>query len=301
MLAALTDFDQTTSVGILSRLAFAIEDEFNPACQPRLPNELFIRKQIWDEALSRRGYDKTRLTAVQRSLITDLLDQESDSLIGKTDPLVAFARLSNKGYLPSDLFRIHIIPQIQQFHGRKFHAERNRIEETVRFPDKEQHYGESDDKDEPSLVSIFVKFFEDKFTHRSFLLLVAGQRSGVDLDVHQAWRIYPDLIQVESVTTPVEMLERFAEKFGVDVSVGSKTGKFIISADIPKGKNVETVVEIKPPEKSPTWGKGAAPKSNVAITSFIQHNPKGEEKNQLAMIVAIDLLKYEQTLRSRGW
>jgi hypothetical protein len=35
--------------------------------------------------------------------------------------------------------------------------------------------------------------YPDQYPMRSFVMLVAGQRHGVKLDVHQAWRVYPDI------------------------------------------------------------------------------------------------------------
>ena len=88
------------------------------------------------------------------------------------------------------------------------------------------------------------------------------------------------------------MLERFSDVYGYDIVIGNKKGRFIVASDIPKGKPVSYSVDFavdKPNIKS----------KEVTITCFVQPDPWGRETKQVALAVAIDLVKYRKLIEQR--
>lgn len=295
MLSTLTNFDRLTAAGILARAALSIEDESNPAGAFRIEDEKKIRESLLFEARTKLGIQQKDLSLDILEKIGDMLDYECEILLGRIDDTTALNNMAAQGELPSDLFKVEIIKEIANFHGKKFQTEEKFIKETISNPDKEQHFGPPENKDEPFLISLFAKHFTDKYSHRSFTMLVAGQRKGTLLNVHQAWRVYTDIVNLVGTDTLVEMLERFSDVFGAKIQIGDKIGHFFLLADIP---NNQTHTRIKIITDVPKEGEKVV-ETNVTVTYFGQ--PSSNGNNKIALAVAIDLLHYARVLKSRGW
>lgn len=296
-LSPLTGFDSITAAGILARAALSITDQENPATEEKIHNEFDIRRQLLVAARNTLGValDDNSTNTIEQ--IGDVLDAESESLIEKVDQETVLANLSKKGMLPSDLFDVVIVTNIENFHGKKFKTEKELIELTVKSPDQEQHYGEPVGPDEPFLISLFSKYFPNQYPLRSFTLLVAGQRNGLMLIVHQAWRVYADLVNLDGITDLVEMLERFSDSFGTEIDTGTQKGHFIKSAEIKKGEVFPSTIKI-PIRRGPLGKKMGG--TETTITCFYQQSPT-DENTKASLIVAIDLARYREVIRSRGW
>ena len=298
MISTLENFDKVTAAGILARAALAIEDQDNPAGTPKLPDETSLRRSLLAEARKMLGVLSSDQSPRTLERLGEILDTECESLIGPTniDSNLALKRLSERGELPSDLFEIRIIPNIEKFHGRKYPHEKKLIESTIRSPDQEQHFGPPASADGPFLISLFAKHIPHQYPLKSFTMLVAGQRNELVLDIHQAWRIYPDIVNLNGIANLVDMLRRFADIFGTEISLGDKRGHFILAADIPKGQVIKTTFNIKADVDT------SRKKSEklITVTCFVQHNPMGG-LNQAALATGISLSQYAEVLKSRGW
>ena len=296
MISTLEKFDNVTAAGILARAALSIEDQDNPAGTPKLPEEMGLRLTVLIEARQMLGVLPNDQSPQTLERLGEILDTECESLIGPTDSDLALKRLSERGELPSDLFEIRIIPNIEQFHGRKYPQEKQLIESTIQSPDQEQHFGPPASADEPFLISLFAKHIPHQYPLKSFTMLVAGQRKGLVLDVHQAWRIYPDIVNLRGVTDLVDMLRRFSDFFGAEIELGGKKGHFILAADIPKGQDIQTTFNMN----VDVGTSGMKSRKLITVTSFVQRNPMGG-LNQVALATGINLNQYAEVLKSRGW
>lgn len=293
MFSSLTRFDSVTAAGILARMALCIEDDGNPACEERVPNEAAIRAAVLQEAYKAIGLSPEDRSCAANEKLAELLDQESDTLLDLGDPEETLGKLGSRGELPSDLYRVQINLEVARFYGARYLAEEARIKEAVRSPDMEQHYGESKEEGKPVLISLFAKHFTDsKFSLRSFTLLVAGQRSGRNLNVVQVWRIYGDVVDTNNISGLVTLLERFAEVFGISVNVNGKQAKFFLSEDIDGSvSDITTSIDM------PLTKAGGELRAN--IVQFVQTSPSG--RIEAALVVAIDIAKYQKLLKTRGW
>lgn len=94
-------------------------------------------------------------------------------------------------------------------------------------------------------------FFSKKVTlHRKeFYLIVCARQVKEDLQVDLAFKILPDLCPDHGQITPLYLLERLAERFGLNISIGKVTAKFILREKIPCSTEDPTrVVSIHNPD-----------------------------------------------------
>jgi hypothetical protein len=292
MSTAIGKFDRVTAAGILARAALAVENKDNPAAQPTVPNEAVIRSKVIEDISRRYGISPSD-TKESREQLCDALDKESDELLDPINAEAALERLAESGDLPSDLYKVAIVPNVEQIYGSKFPKEKQLIEETVHAPDLEQHYGPPKTPEDPHLISLFTKTFHDKYPLRSFIMLVAGERKELTLTVYQAWRLYPSDINLTDVSSPLEMLKRFAGVFGTDVSTGNQHGSVILIGDVPDGGQL--VFQGKVPE--PMKGRS----SRTFTFSYFVQQRAGIGGRRAALLVAIDLDKYRDALADHGW
>lgn len=297
MISSLSNFDNVTAAGILARAALSLEDSGNPAAENQFPDESSIRESIFKDVRINLGLSADDMSEEAIEKVGEALDEESDRLLGESNYQETLTRLSEKGELPSDLYEINIDPNIKNFFGKKYDFEKKLIEDTVKFPDQEQHYGKPKNSDEPYLISLFTKFFPNKFPNNSFTMLVAAERRGLALTVHQAWRIYKSKVNLEGVTDLVDMLRRFADKFGAEIKFRDQKSHFFLTADMPKNSPLEFKFEMASKENE---GKK---RHDIVITYFLQENPENPEnpEQRAALIVAIDRIKYRNLLKSHGW
>ncbi len=296
MIHTLRNFDNITAAGILARAAIALEDSINPAGTYEVPDEGAIRSNLLTELRQNIGINIEDRSARALELLSSALDAERENLLPASEPDEALKALARKGALPSDLYQISIDQGIANYHGAKFGKERQLIEQTVRSPGREQNFGPSE-QDSSFLVSLFARYFPNIFPNRSFTMLLVCQRHELNLVVHQAWRIYPDSIELRGAETLVDMLERFAEKYGVEVELGDQRGHFIRTAKIPKNQSVTTTIKLP---KERRRGAGRTRKLGVVVTSLVQASPL-DESNQIALAIAIDLYKYKHYLKAHGY
>jgi hypothetical protein len=298
MLSSLSRFDAVTAAGILARTATSIEDDANPAARELLPDEKNLRDAVVRELRTVLGLDADDRSEATIEKLVDAMDSESDRLVGPRDEQATLAKLSEKGELPSDLYEVSVVRQIADFHGRKFERERALIEETVKHADREQHYEPSEKDGEPVLISLFAKYFADeKYPLRSFTMLLAAQRDGLRLHVHQAWRIYPDVVDVAGAKTLIDLLKKFSDRFGAEIEMGGQKGKFILKADIAPGEQVST--SFSNAVVRDTKGNARTART-ITITCFMQRASR-EKAAVAALAVGIDLDQYKESLISRGW
>jgi hypothetical protein len=93
---------------------------------------------------------------------------------------------------------------------KDFPLEKDIIETTIRSPTLEQHYGAKRKPNEPVMISLFLKSFRTTWPLKNFWMIVAAQRVGLRLDVHQAWRVYSSAVKLDGAKTPIDWLRSFA-------------------------------------------------------------------------------------------
>lgn len=285
MIEFLHSLGEREAVGVLARAALSLDPAQNPAAQAVLENELELRRRLLAIARDRIGLSPEDDSDSAREKIGDFLDQEADTLVGPTDTKAALLRLAESGSLPSDLYEVEISQgPLEWLNNNRLDGrlEQDLIRATILFPDKEQHYGPSSSVGEPSLVSIFIKYFRTKWPFKDFYLLVAGARNGLSLSVAQAWRIYPSLIDISRCKNLVEVLMAFTDKYGSPVDWEGRTSAFFLSVGEPLPHNFAYKINTKPGQTR-----------RVAISQIVQSR---DGVPTAALVVCIDLIKYRDLL-----
>jgi len=282
MIKAIQSFDPTTAAGLLARAALSVGYINNPLIQ----SEADLFAKVVEEVRSQLGIeaDQNDPETIQR--IADFLDQESDKLLQPPNTESAIRRLAERGELPSDLYEINIIPNVQEVYGKGFPLEKEIIETAIRAPTLEQHYGPPRGPHEPAMISLFVRSFRTTWPLKDFSVVVAGQREGLVLHVHQAWRVYPQKVNLQGVKTPVDWLRKFADAYGAELEVQGRKGHFFLIGEGP----IPNSFSFRPPE--------SRKERLYVISRFVQKEPSGNEKS--ALILAIDAEKYRNTLDELG-
>lgn len=292
MIAALKKYESVIHAGLLSKAALYLKGDLSYDNNDTTDKELAVIQAIIDEVATSLGIDPRDEDSIDR--IVNYLDNEIDALVPDTVNQTILEKLSERGELPSDLYKINIIPSIKDFYKDRYAKEYDKIKETITSPDREQHYGPPSNKKEPFLISLFSRFYNADYSYDSYYLLVVGQRSGLRLDVHQVWRIYQDLVPSDRDTTLLELLKAFAEKYGFDIESNGKRSKFFVSETAPR----ESTFNIKVPSQFDKHGKPLP--TSFTFSHFIQNNPISEEQHA-SLLIAINLTKYKEMLNERKW
>jgi hypothetical protein len=283
MIDALRGFDAKTAAGILARAALALESAGNPAAHPMLPNEDNLRAEIMQEARSQVGIGPADDGADAIERLCDYLDDQSDRLLGPDDTEAALRRLAERGNLPSDLYEVDFaIAPIVRYLGKRFDLERRLVVTTIRSPLREQHYGRSKSIKEPSLISLFAHRFKTKWPFKDFTMLVAAAREGLRLDVQQAWRLYESEVDTRNAHDLVDLLRRFAAKYGSEIEVSGQRGSFFLFSETPA-------------PTSYTVRMGAGRPRTITVSQFMQRDPPTDPP-KAALIISVYTELYINTL-----
>lgn len=226
------------------------------------------------------------------------MDRALDELSEPSDPTIVLQSLSDKGKLPSDLYGIDIVPNVADVYGKKWFPERKLIHATIKSPDQEQHF-EPHPGNDVRLLSLFSKRFPSQFPLRSFVMLVVGQRTGLTLNVTQAWRIYPDAVDLSGAHDLLDVLRRFAGVFGTDFTIDGVQGKFQLELDGPNLNRRERAVVVLPVWATDGKGRKVEKPVNVLISMFNTHSKEGVVTSALTTVINLD--RYRAMLSQHGW
>lgn len=299
MLQAVSKLSPDAAIGYLARAALASYEGENPAAALRTGEEKFIRAAIYSEVKHALGIriDDNSPEALEK--VGDVIDLEVDNLVGKTDDQKVLLGLADKGQAPSDVYDVTIIQQVQTLYKDNWDREYGQILETIRDADQEQHFGPDAKDGDPSLVSLFAKVFPNEFPYRTFTLLVATHREGLRLFVHQVWHIYQDEIPIKDAANLIDVLRRFADRFGVEFEINNMRAKFLLNVEIPVNRTLTRSIKIMPLFASDSKGRQVQKQFDYYLSDFLRTN-KDETKTS-ALTLAINLDKYLAYLNDHKW
>jgi hypothetical protein len=282
----LETLEPKAAAGLLARTALSLFYKRRADDEYLIADEANIRERVIRHAREQLGIAEDNYEQEALEKIADHLDQQADRLLSEPDPMIALKRLAERGDLPSDLYEIEIIPNVRTMLGRRFDLEKQLIETTVRAPTQEQHYGPAREVHEPAMISLFVRRFRTRWPLRDFIMLVAGERNGFKLGVHQAWRIYPAIINVAAADSPVELLKKFADKYGAEIELDGKRGHFFFLADSVPAVSYFQIVPTKKPQ--------------IALISFFRQIDRSAKVTRSSLVVSINQDRYLDTLEELG-
>jgi hypothetical protein len=290
MIQAVKSFDPVVAAGLLARAALSVGYIDDPAGGTTEAEQNLIARVI-EEACTRLGLSIDDKDPDSFEKIADLLDAEAEKLAAPRNTESALFRLAERGDLPSDLYEINIVPNVVDVYRKGFSLEKDIIETTVRSPTLEQHYGPIRKPNEPVMISLFLKSFRTPWPLKNFWMIVAAQRVGLRLDVHQAWRIYPSAVKLDGAKTPIDWLRSFADAYGFEIELDGKKGHFFLLA---RGPIPDTFSFKQPIAKKKT----ATQELKAQISRFADRDPITQIETA-ALLVAIDVEKYLRTIKEK--
>ena len=290
MLKTLSKYDTKTSAGILARTAMILDDNYNPHFSKTISNEDSIRQSLLKEISDKmiQNVDSSK----RNTLIVDYIDNQLYAM-SNIQSEEAIDRLSETAYFPSDLFQIDVIKNIKDFYMESFNDEFKLISETVKNPESEFYFQNTKSSNEPLGISLFVRKFIGNFPYNNFNLLIVGQRKSKKFVVHQAWRLYDDIMDYQELNSLINLLEIFADRFGVEVEFRNKFSNFFLNE-----------IAISEKEFKVNFKKTLLVRDKKGHTNFtVSHFTNVLEKKQkiISMLLAIDLVKYKKYLRRHNY
>jgi len=278
MIQTLKAYDKSFAEGMLARTSFYLTGDPVIKTFKPIENEEFIRNDIIAEICS-----NLNIPAVSdnKQAIIDYLDDElykSTRLDEKTEKDVLI-KLSARGELPTDLYTVQwqddaIVNKFKDLRNR----DQNLITNTIKIPDLSYNFGLNYG------VSIFAKFYKEKYDYHSFFILVVGKREGLIFTVDQVWWLQNDLLTGHTFSDALELLQYFVENFGVEVNCQGKTSKLFIDVNAQSKNefqiNMNTLHRTK---------KG----TQEVVTCHFEGQ---ENDNKYSVFFAIDIEKYKEYL-----
>lgn len=140
--------------------------------------------------------------------------------------------LGQAGLLSPSLYIIEFGDLIKAF--EQLGERRGNIEQVIHSPDVVQHLeppgGLSPESDESQ--SIFVREIRPAKKKR-FLQMVVARRTGSKLTFGAAWRFYSEFVSWDGTMSPLDLLRRFVDRYGIPFSIGDMSPtKFLLNESI---------------------------------------------------------------------
>ena len=125
----------------------------------------------------------------------------------------------------------------------KFNTDMSKVVEAIQKCDR----GESIRFNSQKEMILFSRHIMDK--KREFNIVALSEKVNQRLIVHLAFKIFDDLCPEVYLLSPVQLLARFASSYGLPVTIGDLTSRFILAHKIPvKSSDPTKIVTIHNPE-----------------------------------------------------
>jgi hypothetical protein len=226
MLAALTDVEPQTARRALSAAARWLlpnPELERPETEQNNLNEIAknIVKEISQQV--RAPSEGERQSRVYEALSKEI----TRTLLAGTDAAAIRARVGQKGHLPVSLYQILFSPKFESRIGT-WGLKKVYVENAIRHADMIQHlFPTVQDVAHTAVTSLFVQTPETQGPKYS--VLVVCDRNGSTLIVDSAWRVYHDEVELIGAVSPLDVLTRFAQKFGNEMEIAGEKSKLIVA------------------------------------------------------------------------
>ena len=213
---------------ILSRVALSLMP--NPGIYPK--SEISKEDQLIHETILREIQPSG---AIDKPRVFQRLSKEiSNATFSQVREEDVKTRLGQKGLLREDYYKIELSDQFNKEFTR-FGVRPTYAVEALRSPGAVEHllpnhFGQS--SDQPSF-SLYLKTPPVRRSADSFSLMVLSMRKGAVQTVLNAWRVYHSDVNLSPPRRPLDVMIAFADRYGLPITVGSKTEKFILYEKFP--------------------------------------------------------------------
>jgi hypothetical protein len=285
-LLALEPYDQATAANILAAAAFLAGPD------PKGGDRSFVdrySKQAEAVLAEVRDSLSSRRRGARISISSFLSDEMDSLLLAPEQTATALERAGQAGRLVPSIYKV-----VQPNHFRQQFAplgiKKSDVETAIKQPTDFQHLmTEEAAEDARDALSLFMRVMRPS-GGGVYWLLVQTHRQGIEQRAISAWRVYDGDVDLNSASTPLEVLRAFVERFGLIIRVGPIASKFIEGVDIPTGEDGNVKFSFS----------GEIPRGH-AVFSSVSHVKLVQPSTTIVGIgYSIDLSEYRNSLISRG-
>jgi hypothetical protein len=286
MLSSLQHLSERERDAVLSSLIRSLlPDAESVAQEPRLrlPD---AEQAVLAELRRQLGLAASDLNEKGRARLLEALSREivASLRMGRRSE-AAKERLGDRGGLSPSQYRI-VIPKKQEW--ELVGVRRNQIERTVTEAQSFLHLMPSDGSVDEPLASLFCREWNVEEPDHRYTLLVQAKRQKAELQISNAWRVYHADVKMEGVVTPLDVLLRFLDRFGVHVTAG-QSGRALLHLHvrIPVSEGRFQAFAIRE--------SGLRPHSKVVGGGLVRVHSSGEFA-EAALVYAVNLTEYEEAV-----
>jgi hypothetical protein len=190
-----------------------------------------MRRRVLDEVYQKLGLSQEDKTEKSQARILDYIGKElSRAALAGSDLQEIRNRVGQQGNLRPALYKVILTGKEEKaFH--KYGISRTQIKTSVNNADDFQHLLPSLFGPVSSDVSLFVRSYPNE--DDPFSILVQALRDGAKLIVQHAFKIYHSDLDFDKEQEPLDLLLKFVDKYGLRITVGDETGKFVMYKSVP--------------------------------------------------------------------
>jgi hypothetical protein len=182
----------------------------------------------------------------QARVINYIGNELSRAALAYSDVQEITNRIGQQGNLRADAYKV-ILTSTHEKAARTYGITRAQIKDAVNYPDDFQHllpglFGPTD-----NAISLFVKEHDNESD--PFTILVQTKRTGSTLEVNKAFKIYYSDVDLVHSLTPLDVLLAFVNEYGVNITVGDETARFVLHKSIPRGDSQQGIDVFSVPGK----------------------------------------------------
>jgi|GEM_PF-1683464 len=121
--------------------------------------------------------------------------------------------------------------------NEKFQINPSDVYDAVKNPDRR----EAQQIDEELTLAFFVKDIPQM--PEPYTLLVYGEQTAAAFEVSMAWKILPQVMPEAKQLAPIALLKEFANRFGLQITLGEHSRKIFFNTDILMSESSELAIE----------------------------------------------------------
>ena len=214
------------------KVLLALVKDFLPSPEPRALvtddiGKSNIKNEVIKEIRRRLKLDDNDYSESARAQILDFISEEIGNYVSV--PILSDSvksRLGDLGYLRPEQYQIKFGDGMDDTLS-KFGLRRANVRQVLEHPDQVEHLSPPDsfDIDKDGEISLYAKHYGDLGALDRHTLLVQTRRKQYTVEVYSVWIVYHSDVELSSESTPVAILEKFAQKYGIDFSIGNSPPK----------------------------------------------------------------------------
>jgi hypothetical protein len=234
------------AAAILASLTLSLSSEAEHSIEDSIDENL--RSSLLSEVYRKLHISHTAQSESQKAELYRFLTKEmSNAALSATDTDEIKKRVGQRGDLRPDLYSIEIPPEARSLAKERL-ISLGEITSALEQPHEVEHLlsGVLSSANSENAISVYSQEQETVSTGEHSVLLVLSRRMGYHQQIMEPIRIYPSDVHINDVISPLDLLKAFIEKYGFELKVAGRTGKFFLYETLPYHGDFTKLVEYPP-------------------------------------------------------